>query len=233
MATILAVDDEAAVAQIIERALRREHQVWVAHSAYEALKMARRVNPDLIIMDIVMPGLDGLAACRELRKDPMLKSVPILFLSALDQIEKKIEGLEAGADDYLTKPFDIRELLLRVKAILRRMATEQDESRPSHITVGSLDLDCQMHQVDIGKDKVLLTPVEFDLLYHLMTHPDEIFSSERLLQEVWDYPSDMGSPDLVRMHIKNLRRKIEPDARNPQYILTISRHGYTIARQKS
>jgi DNA-binding response OmpR family regulator len=233
MATILAVDDEAAVAQIIERALRREHQVWVAHSAYEALKMARRVNPDLIIMDIVMPGLDGLAACRELRKDPMLKSVPILFLSALDQIEKKIEGLEAGADDYLTKPFDIRELLLRVKAILRRMATEQDESRPSHITVGGLDLDCQMHQVDTGKMKVLLTPVEFDLLYHLMTHPDEIFSSERLLQEVWDYPSDMGSPDLVRMHIKNLRRKIEPDARNPQYILTISRHGYTIARPKS
>lgn len=230
MAKILVVDDEEVVAQIIERALRREHQVWVSYSAVEAIKMARRIKPELIVLDIVMPGLSGLDACRELRNDPVLKSVPILFLTALNRVEDKIEGFEAGADDYLTKPFDVRELMLRVKAILRRAGTEPDESRLTQIKVGGLTLDCQMHRVDTGKETVLLTPVEFDLLYHLMTHPGETFSSERLLHEVWDYPSDMGSPDLVRMHIKNLRRKIEPDSGKPQFILTISRHGYTIAK---
>jgi DNA-binding response OmpR family regulator len=230
MAKIVVVDDEEVVAQIIERALRREHQVWVFNRAIGAIKMARQIKPDLIVLDIVMPGLSGLDACRELRRDPMLKSIPILFLTALSQIENRIEGLEAGADDYLTKPFDVRELMLRVKAILRRARGEDRGSDSVEIRVGKLSLNCQMHQVDNGREKVLLTPVEFDLLYHLMTHPDETFSSERLLREVWDYPDDMGSGDLVRMHIKNLRSKIEPDARNPRFILTITRHGYTIAR---
>jgi DNA-binding response OmpR family regulator len=135
MSKILVVDDEA-VAQIMERALRREHQVWVCHSGIEALKMARRIDPDLIILDIVMPGMSGLEACRELRHDPMLKSVPILFMTALSRVEDKIEGFEAGADDYLTKPFDIRELMLRVRAIMRR-ASAGPPGR-DHNQVGSL-----------------------------------------------------------------------------------------------
>ncbi len=231
MPSILVVDDEEPVAQTIEHALRRDYQVWVVYSAIEALKVARRINPDLIILDILMPGMDGLEACRELRRDPILKSVPILFLTALGRVEDRIEGFEAGADDYLSKPFDIRELMLRVKAILRRGTAERREVRLSRIEVGGLTLDCQAYQVDAGGPKVLLTPVEFDLLYHLMSHPNDIFSSERLLHEVWDYPSDVGSPDLVRMHIKNLRRKIEPDSSNPRFILTIPRHGYTIAKE--
>ena len=231
MPSILVVDDEEAVAQTIEHALRRDYQVWVVYSAMEALKVARRINPDLIILDILMPGMDGLEACRELRCDPILKSVPILFLTALGRVEDRIEGFEAGADDYLSKPFDIRELMLRVKAILRRGTAERREVRPSRIEVGGLTLDCQTYQVDSGEQKALLTPVEFDLLYHLMSHPNDIFSSERLLHEVWDYPSDVGSPDLVRMHIKNLRRKIEPDSNHPRFILTIPRHGYTIAKE--
>ena len=231
MSKILVVDDEETVAQIMERTLRREHQVWVSHTGIEALKIARRIDPDLIILDIVMPGMSGLEACRELRRDPMLQAVPILFMTALGRVEDKIEGFEAGGDDYLTKPFDIRELMLRVRAILRRASAAPGEPKPSQIKIGGLTLDCQMHQVDTGDRKVLLTPVEFDLLYHLMTHPDDVFSSDRLLREVWDYPTDLGSPDLVRMHIKNLRRKIEPDSSNPQFILTISRHGYTIAKE--
>ena len=231
MPSILVVDDEEPVAQTIEHALRRDYQVWVVYSAIEALKVARRINPDLIILDILMPGMDGLEACRELRRDPILKSVPILFLTALGRVEDRIEGFEAGADDYLSKPFDIRELMLRVKAILRRGTAERREVRPSRIEVGELTLDCQTYQVDTGGPKVLLTPVEFDLLYHLMSHPNDIFSSERLLHEVWDYPSDVGSPDLVRMHIKNLRRKIEPDSNHPRFILTIPSHGYTIAKE--
>jgi DNA-binding response OmpR family regulator len=224
-------DDEETVAQTIEHALRRDHQVWVTHNGIEALKAARQVNPDLIVLDIVMPGMSGLEVCRELRHDPLLKSIPILFLTGLIRVEDKIEGFEAGADDYLTKPFDIRELTWRVKAILRRAEVELPVVKASQIKIGMLTLDCQAYEVDTGDKKVLLTPIEFCLLYHLMTHPDDIFSSERLLHEVWDYPSDTGSPDLVRMHIRNLRHKIEPDSRNPRFILTVSRHGYTIGKE--
>jgi DNA-binding response OmpR family regulator len=231
MSRVLVVDDEEDVAQTIEYALRREHQVWVVHSGVEAIKAARRISPDLIVLDILMPGMDGLETCRELRRDPMLNAVPILFLTALGRVEDRIEGFEAGADDYLTKPFDIRELMLRVKAILRRSNVEESDSRPSKIEVGGLTLDCRSYQVDNGQEKVQLTPVEFDLLYYLMSHPDDVFSTNRLLHEVWDYPSDTGSPDLVRMHIKNLRQKIEPDSREPQFIITIPRHGYTIAKE--
>jgi DNA-binding response OmpR family regulator len=231
MAKVLVADDEETVAQAIEHALRRDHQVWVTHNGIEALKAARQVNPDLIVLDIVMPGMSGLEVCRELRHDPLLKSIPILFLTGLIRVEDKIEGFEAGADDYLTKPFDIRELTWRVKAILRRAEVELPVVKASPIKIGMLTLDCQAYEVDTGDKKVLLTPIEFCLLYHLMTHPDDIFSSERLLHEVWDYPSDTGSPDLVRMHIRNLRHKIEPDSRNPRFILTVSRHGYTIGKE--
>ncbi len=231
MHTILVVDDEEPVALSIEMSLRRDYQVRVANSAAEALKIIRRAAPDLIILDIIMPGMDGIQFCNELRKDPLFKSIPILFLTAKGRIEDKIAGLEAGADDYLTKPFDVRELQLRVKAILRRLADTQApaESTPEELRVGDLVLNCQNYQISTGEKTVLLTPVEFDLMYHLMSHPNQVFSGERLLRELWDYPSDTGSPDLVRMHIRNLRLKIEPDSRNPKYILTIPRHGYTIA----
>lgn len=234
MATVLVVDDEEAVALSIERVLRREYQVQVAHSGADALKIARRISPSLIILDIIMPGMDGLQTCQELRRDPLLQAVPILFLTARGRVEDRIQGFEAGADDYLTKPFDVRELLLRVKAILRRTggagqpAPDETKSRPATLSVGELTLNCSNYQLSAPHRTVLLTPVEFDLVYHLMSHPGQVFSSERLLRELWDYPSDTGSPDLVRMHIRNLRLKIEPDSSNPRYILTIPRHGYTI-----
>lgn len=232
MANILVVDDEERVALSIERSLQKEYQVRVAHNGPDALKIARRVNPDLIILDIIMPGMDGLEVCYELRNDPLLQAVPILFLTARGRVEDKIDGFEAGADDYLTKPFDVRELLLRVKAILSRTSTlDKKKAAPDQLIVGNLTLNCQNYQLSTGEKKVLLTPVEFDVMYHLMSHPGQVFSGERLLRELWDYPSDTGSPDLVRMHIRNLRLKIEPDSRQPQYILTVPRHGYTIATE--
>lgn len=230
MQNILVVDDEEAVALSIELSLRREYQVRVANSATEALKIIRRSQPDLIILDIIMPGMDGIQFCNELRRDAMFRTIPILFLTAKGRIEDRISGLEAGADDYLTKPFDIRELLLRVKAILRRKNEKPEVIQSNEqLMVGRLVLNCQNYQLSTDSQTVLLTPVEFDLMYHLMSHPNQVFSGERLLRELWDYPSDTGSPDLVRMHIRNLRLKVEPDSRNPQYILTIPRHGYTIA----
>jgi DNA-binding response OmpR family regulator len=229
---ILVVDDEERVALSIERSLQRDYQVRVAHNGTDALKLARRINPDLIILDIIMPGMSGLDVCRELRHDPMLQAVPILFLTAKGRVEDKIEGFEAGADDYLTKPFDVRELLLRVKAIVRRTEGKQViEEIPEVIYVGDLSLNCQNYQLTTAEKTVLLTPVEFDLMYHLMSHPKQVFSGERLLRELWDYPSDTGSPDLVRMHIRNLRLKIEADSRVPRYILTVPRHGYTVANE--
>lgn len=229
MATILVVDDEESVALSIERILRHDYQVRVAYNASDALKIARRSTPDMLILDITMPGMDGLDLCREMRRDPVLEPVPILFLTARGRVEDRLEGFEAGGDDYLTKPFDVRELLLRVKAILRRTLPEGVEEDQETISVGPLVLNCQNYQISDGQRSVLLTPVEFDLVYHLMTHPGQIFSGERLLREVWNYPSDTGSPDLVRMHIRNIRLKIEPNVRKPIYITTVPRHGYTIA----
>ena len=230
METVLVVDDERPVALSIERSLRQAYQVRVANSAGEAFRIARRVRPDLIILDVMMPGMDGIQFCRELRSDAALKSIPILFLTARGRIEDKLAGLEAGGDDYLTKPFDVRELLLRVSAILRRTGpADRPETRAEEISVGDLTLNCNNYQLTTAEKTVLLTPVEFDLMHHLISHPNQVFSGERLLRELWDYPSDTGSPDLVRMHIRNLRLKIEPDTRKPRYILTVPRHGYTIA----
>jgi DNA-binding response OmpR family regulator len=193
--------------------------------------MARRLKPDLIILDVRMPGMDGYETCRELRQDPLLKSTPILFLSAISATESKIRGLEAGADDYLVKPFNIRELQLRVKAILRRRTIQEstdDEQPPQPKVIKRRDitLNSQSYQVKTRKGTSYLTPIEFDLLYYFMSHPDEVFTSDRLLQDIWDYPTDTGSPDLVRMHIRNLRSKIEPNPQRPIYIKTIPRQGY-------
>ncbi|RME98541.1 MAG: DNA-binding response regulator [Chloroflexi bacterium] len=230
MTSILVVDDEERVALTIERSLQPHYQVRVAYNGTDALKIARRINPDLVILDIMMPGMDGLQVCRELRSDPILKAVPILFLTARGRVEDKVEGFDAGADDYLTKPFDVRELLVRVRAILQRTTKQQEkDAKPDTIAVGKLSLNCQNYQLTTEEKTILLTPVEFDLMYHLMSHPGQVFSGERLLRELWDYPSDTGSPDLVRMHVRNLRLKIEPDSRHPRFLLTVPRHGYTIA----
>ncbi len=227
-AHILVIDDEETLAKSIERMLRKEYQVSIAYSGVQGLKIARRVKPDLIILDVLMPGMDGYETCREFKKDPILESTPILFLSALSSVESKIISLEAGADDYIVKPFDIRELSLRLKAILRRSQSEEIIPPPTVLQHGTIILDSQSFKVTTQKGISHLTPIEFDLLYYFMNHPGEVFTSSRLLQDVWDYPSDTGSPDLVRMHIKNLRSKIEPNPRTPIYIKTIPRHGYTM-----
>jgi len=231
MAQVLIVDDEPDVAKTIDRGLHRKgFRTITVHSGVEALKSARRLRPDLIVLDIIMPNMDGLEVCRRLRSDPVLSDIPILFLTAKGKIDDKIEGFKAGADDYLAKPFHLEELSLRVRALLRRSVPRIVEELPTTLQVGDLQLDSRTFEVCVKDRKALLTPVEFDLLYHLMSNAGQVFSSERLLQEVWDSPYDTGSPDLVRMHIRNLRAKVEPDPRQPAYIRTISRHGYTILK---
>jgi len=227
-ARVLVVDDDQEVAKSIEATLRRHYQVSVVYSGVGAIQEARRHSPDIIVLDVLMPGMDGLETCRQLRVDPALADIPILFLTALGRPEDRVAGFRAGADDYLTKPFNLEELQLRIQAILRRVSAPA-KPPAAQLEVNGLVLDRHSYQVSTGSKTATLTPVEFDLLYHLMTHPNEVFTSDRLLQEVWDYPSESGSPDLVRMHIKNLRTKIEDDPGAPEIIITIPRRGYTIA----
>lgn len=253
---LLVIEDDEIVARTIERSLRgNEFRITVANSGVEGLKIARRQPTDLVVLDIIMPGMDGYAVCREMRSDPLLSEIPILFLTAKAKDEDRIAGFMAGADDYLVKPFNIDELVLRIRAILRRvkrqkgqvnvepvqdqvkttpepyeLASAIKDTKPRHqIIVGDYVLNVRTYELATpDKGKIRLTPVQYDLLYHLMSHPGEIFSPGRLLDEVWDYPSDAGSPDLVRVHIKNLRERIEPDPRNPLFIQTIAGYGYTI-----
>jgi len=230
MSEILVVDDDRDVAQSIELSLRRRgYRVTLAHSGVEALKTLRRYRPDIVILDILMPGMSGLEVCRHLRTDPNTVELPIIFLTARGQEQDRIDGLRAGADDYLSKPFNLEELILRVKAVLRRAQRDLVQEQPAELVAGSLRLDCRTFEVTTEeKEGILLTPTEFDLLYYLMSNAGQVFSSERLLQEVWDFPYDTGSTDLVRAHIKNLREKIESNSRMPIYLRTIPRHGYTI-----
>jgi DNA-binding response OmpR family regulator len=252
---ILIVEDDNIVARTVERCLRGgEFHVTVANTGVEGLQVAHRNPPDLVILDVIMPGMDGYAVCREMRGDPVLKEVPILFLTAKAKEEDRITGFLAGADDYLSKPFNVDELLLRVRAVLRRTqkihgsvntglgastlttsnesvesAPLKPEKKPNVIAIREFALNTKTFELSAPHlGRIRLTPIQYDLLYHLMTHAGEIFSPSRLLDEVWDYPSDAGSPDLVRVHIKNLRERIEIDTHAPTFIETVPGYGYTI-----
>jgi DNA-binding response OmpR family regulator len=223
MPSILVIDDDDLVLRTVQRALKLYgHHVMVASGGAEGIQLARRHRPDLMLLDVIMPGLNGYQVCRQVRNDPMLESVPILFLTARGKDEDKIEGFRAGADDYLTKPFNMEELRLRITAILRRGQSDE-------IAVGEVNLNCRTFEVETPSGRATLTNVQFDLLYHLMINAGQAFTSQQLLQDVWDYPPDTGSPELVRAHIKNLREKIEPVPNKPVYIRTLQGHGYTFS----
>jgi DNA-binding response OmpR family regulator len=249
---ILVIEDDDIVARTIERCLRgKEYYVNLANSGVAGLKAAHRKVPDLVILDVIMPGMDGFTVCKEMREDPILKNVPILFLTAKIKQEDAILGLSLGADDYLRKPFNVDELLLRVSAILRRTkndnnpgatseaavsASSDQKTRPlpsadaNHVLrIGEYSLDTRTYIfTSPAKGEVRVTRAQYALLYHLMSHPNKIFSPSLLLEEVWDYPDTAGSTDLIRVHIKNLREAIEANPQEPEFIKTIKGYGYTI-----
>lgn len=228
--SILVIDDDRLVSRTLQKALKLYgYHAMTAKSGTEGLQLARRHQPDLFILDIVMPGTDGYEVCRQIRQDPVLETIPVLFLTAREKEEDRIEGFRAGADDYLSKPFNMEELHLRVEAILRRTQPQQ-AAKPQEdpvLEIGDVSLDCRTFVVTTPEGSEQLTNVQFDLLYHLMVNAGRIFTSQQLLQDVWDYPRGAGSPELVRAHIKNLREKIEPEPSNPTYVRTIQGHGYT------
>ena len=231
MANIVLVDDDRDLSWALRKSLCDEgHEVLIANDGTEALAVAQRQRPDLIVLDINMPRMDGLTVCHRLRRDPRLAAVPILFLTVRGATEDRIEGLDEGGDDYLAKPFDLEELKARVRALLRRApsapesAAEQEDRRS--LEAGAVVLDLRSHEVRVAKKVVPLTPTEFDLLHYFMVSPNEVFSARQLLQQVWGYPPQTGDPSLVRGYIKTLRAKIEPDPTHPAYIRTVPRHGY-------
>lgn len=227
MPKILIVDDEQPIRELVKFNLEREgFQVLQAGDGNTALQIAGTENPDLIVLDVMLPGQDGLAVCRSLHQSMGTRSIPIIMLSARTEELDKVLGLEMGADDYMTKPFSPRELVARIKARLRRQAAEgQVNEQPGRITVGKLVIDQDRFIVAYNGVKQDLTPKEFELLRYLARNPGKVFTRDFLLEQIWGYDF-AGDSRTVDVHIRHIRQKLEqiPDA--PQFIETVRGVGY-------
>ena len=218
---ILVIDDEPQIRRIMRTALiTAGYEVDDAKTAEEGLMKVREFRPDLVLLDINMPGMGGLAACRELRADP---NVAIIMLTVHNTEAAKVEALDAGADDFVTKPFSTPELLARIRAALRRIPVGQ--SAPSRLGIGQLTIDFAARTVARGTSSSHLTPKELDLLRYLTQHANEAVPHRELLQAVWG-PDYGDQVDYLRAFIKSLRKKVEPDPEHPQYILSEPWIGY-------
>ncbi len=224
--TILVVDDEKRLVSLVESYLKQEgYRVITAFDGREALNVARRQSPDLIILDIMMPEMDGYEFIETYRRD---RSTPIILLTARVEEQEQVIGLELGADDYVTKPFRPRELMARVRAVLRRAG--QIEPPAKVLKASGITLDRDSRSVQVGERYVDLTPSEFDLLAALMSAPGRVFSRLDLLDIIQGIRYE-GYQRTIDLHVKNLRAKIEPDPRSPQYIETVYGAGYRFARE--
>lgn len=220
---ILVVDDEPHILELVKYNLAQEgYEVLTAHDGAQAVARARDSQPDLIILDIMLPYVDGLEVCRQIRRD---SAVPIIMLTAKGGELERVVGLEIGADDYVTKPFSPRELVARVRAILRRTGAEALPGQPGPLRGGRLILDPNTHEVTLDGRTVDLTAKEFELLRLLLSHPNRVFTRDFLLEHIWGYDY-YGSTRTVDMHISRLREKIEDDPGSPTYIVTVRGVGY-------
>lgn len=219
---ILVVDDEPQIRRVMRVTLTgRGYEIIDARSGEQALAVFREHLPDLVLLDLNMPGIGGLETCRQLRAG---SEVPIIILTVRNTEEEKVQALDAGADDYITKPFGMQELLARIRAALRR-APAAPGAGPRRFSAGDLEIDFEARDVRLRGKPVRLTPKEFQLLRHLITHMGKPVSHRELLQSVWG-PDYGDESDYLRVHITHLRKKIEPDPARPQYILTEPWVGY-------
>ncbi|MCL6551876.1 MAG: response regulator transcription factor [Firmicutes bacterium] len=224
-ARVLVVDDEPHIVELVRYNLLQEgFEVTTAGDGHAALARARAERPDLVILDLMLPGLDGMEVCRQLRREG---SVPIIMLTARSGEVERVEGLERGADDYVTKPFSPRELVARVKAVLRRRAREVAPPSQEPLQVGDLRLDPVTHEVTLRGRPVELTAREFDLLRLFMRYPNRVFTRDFLLEHLWGHDF-YGSTRTVDMHVSRLREKIEDDPVAPTYIVTVRGVGYKL-----
>jgi DNA-binding response OmpR family regulator len=221
--TILVVDDEPEIVRLLRSYLERDgYRVVTAYNGEEALYTARHEKPDLVVLDILMPKMDGLAFTRQIRRE---QDVPIIMLTARAEETDRIVGLEMGADDYVTKPFSPREVVARVRAVLRRAQPKPEA--PPILRAGPIALDRSEHTVTVAGESVELTPTEFDILETLMRDPGRVFSRTEILEAVHGVAFE-AYERTVDAHVKNLRQKIEADPATPQYILTVRGAGYRL-----
>jgi len=219
---VLVVDDEQSITDLLAMALRYEHfTVQVAHGGREALDAVETFDPDLLVLDIMMPGIDGFEVARRLRNAE--RHVPILFLTARDTTEDKVRGLTLGGDDYMTKPFSVEELVARIRAVLRRVQPSQVAR--SRLVVADLELDEDTHEVMRAGQEVELTATEFKLLRYLMLNPRRVLSKDQILDHVWNYDFG-GNANIVETYVSYLRRKV--DSLGPPLIHTVRGVGYTV-----
>lgn len=230
----LVVDDEAALADVVARYLEREHfEVTVCHGGAEALAVAREVDPDVVVLDLGLPGIDGLEVCRQLRT---FSDAYVVMLTARDTEMDTIVGLSVGADDYITKPFSPRELVARIRAMLRRPrtaaatpgATAADAQMPPARLFGPLSIELASRQVFLEGDLIPLTRTEFDILAALSSRPGAVWSRRQLIDAVWGEPW-VGNDHLVDVHVGHLRRKLGDDPADPRFVFTVRGVGYRMA----
>jgi DNA-binding response OmpR family regulator len=220
---VLVVDDEPIVSEVVQRYLVREgYEVAVAQDGEAALAEARELAPDLVVLDLMLPKLDGLEVCRQLRAE---SSVAIIMLTAKGEESDRILGLGLGADDYLVKPFSPGELVARVKAVLRRTTVPPSAAPGDLIRHGALRINPRARKVELDGKSVELTAKEFDLLHFLARNAGQVFTREQLLDQVWDY-AYFGDTSTVTVHVRRLREKVEPDPMRPRYVKTVWGVGY-------
>ena len=231
----LVVDDEAALADVVASYLQREHfEVTVCHGGAEALAVAREVDPDVVVLDLGLPGIDGLEVCRQLRT---FSDAYVVMLTARDTEMDTIVGLSVGADDYITKPFSPRELVARIRAMLRRPRSAPVPANPPAAelepprTCGPLSIDTGSRQVFLDGNPIGLTRTEFDILAALSSRPGLVWSRRQLIEEVWGEPW-VGNDHLVDVHIGHLRRKLGDDPSDPRFVFTVRGVGYRMGNSR-
>lgn len=221
--TVLIVEDDFDTVELVRLYLSRDgYKVLAATDGLEGLRLAREARPDLVVLDLMLPGLDGMELCRILREE---SEVAIIMLTARVEEEDRLAGLEMGADDYVTKPFSPRELAARVRAVLRRTDRDVLEQGPAELTCGDVTVNLRLHSADVGGTPIRLTPTEFRLLVLLMREPGRPLTREQIISQVFGYEFD-GFDRNVDTHVFNLRRKLEADPNKPRYIHTIYGVGY-------
>lgn len=238
--TILVVDDEESIMDLLVYNLEKEgYNTLKAYDGLTAVEMALKERPDLILLDVMIPKLDGISVCKKIRYYLNISTMPILMVSAKDTESDKIVGLEMGADDYITKPFQIRELMARIKANLRKAeakvavapaeAEEQEEKNDEIIEVGELTLDLKKIEARVKGEVVNLTKKEFDVLKFLASQPGEVVTREKLLHEIWEYDEYIGAIRTIDVTMNRIRDKIEKDKADPKILITKRGVGYYIA----
>lgn len=230
MPNVLIVDDDPEIMDWLYLDLQLSgYTVDYATDGYIGLQKAQQEKYDCIILDVMMPKIDGFQVCNQLRQIPSTKDIPIILLTAKGTIEDKITGFNSGADDYLVKPFDIQELLVRLRALMRRSTTPNADNPASSesLSTGDLKLCPESLEVQVNDRVIKLTPTEFEILYCLMQHVNQAVSLSTILDEVWGYEAD-EDVRMLRVHIGGLRQKIEPNQKKPQYLLTVTNVGYRL-----